>query len=209
MPEDAKDTVEGINWAPRVDPNLIKRLYETDAKGIIDDDQIDEVGYALLARCQSIRIVSDAYKGRITCPLCTEIVYEGEKWLGGKFDYPLECECGWKTTWGAYHGTFKGKQLRGLNFELDMDDYLENFPKARTPVEKMRSIDRLIHAVHKGTSKPAAPNLLAGNARRLTRFLNHLAYGNESTSGTRETRQKWEATVRGGKFFGHFLHGPE
>jgi hypothetical protein len=197
-------------WAPRVHPQLIHRLYESDAKGLIDEELIDQVGYGLLARCHSMRIVSDAYKGRVICPTCSTVVYEGEKWLGGKFDYLLECnDCDWRMTWGDYHGTFKGKQLRGLNFEPDMDRFLTRFPKAKTPVEKMLEIDRLIHAVHKGTSKPAATNLLEGSPSRLTRFLNELAYGDTSTPGLKDRKDQWVQTVRGGKYFGQYLDKPE
>ncbi|MEX2225792.1 MAG: hypothetical protein WEB52_05000 [Dehalococcoidia bacterium] len=35
-----------IKWARRVRPETIRRLYTLDAKGIVDDELIDEVGYA-------------------------------------------------------------------------------------------------------------------------------------------------------------------
>ena len=50
---DAADSDRLPTWAPRVPKALIRRFYETDAKGIYDEELIDEVGYALLARCQS------------------------------------------------------------------------------------------------------------------------------------------------------------
>ena len=62
----SQDSCNAIQWSPRVGPQKILRLYQTDAQGIVDEDLIDEVGHGLLARCESIRIVSDAYKGRIT-----------------------------------------------------------------------------------------------------------------------------------------------
>ena len=40
-------------WAPRVQKSKIKRLYDLDAKGIFDDEFLDEVGYALRSRCWS------------------------------------------------------------------------------------------------------------------------------------------------------------
>ena len=37
-------------WAPKVKPQSIRRLYETDAKGIVDEDLINDVGFAPLPR---------------------------------------------------------------------------------------------------------------------------------------------------------------
>ena len=56
MPEGVGD----VRWASRVNPATIRRLYETDARGIVDEDLIDEVGFALYARCQSILCASDS-----------------------------------------------------------------------------------------------------------------------------------------------------
>jgi hypothetical protein len=36
-----------FRWARRVEQEKIRRLYETDARGIVDDELIDEVGYAM------------------------------------------------------------------------------------------------------------------------------------------------------------------
>jgi hypothetical protein len=46
--------LDEVRWAPRVNPSLIRRLYEADARGIVDDELFDDVGSALHARCQSI-----------------------------------------------------------------------------------------------------------------------------------------------------------
>ena len=58
-----------IRWAPRVKPGLIRRLYLTDAKGIVDEDLIDKVGYPLLDRCEAIRRVTER-----RCPHCGEVL---------------------------------------------------------------------------------------------------------------------------------------
>ena len=50
-------------WAPRVPKSKIKRLYELDAKGIYDDELLDDVGYALFARCQSFITACQATSG--------------------------------------------------------------------------------------------------------------------------------------------------
>jgi hypothetical protein len=63
-----------VRWASRVNPSMIRRLYETDARGVVDEELSDEVGFALYARCQSILRVTAAQQGKVTCPRCEAIV---------------------------------------------------------------------------------------------------------------------------------------
>ncbi|HEY3341750.1 MAG TPA: hypothetical protein VGK81_07020, partial [Anaerolineae bacterium] len=67
------------HWAPRVKQNLIRRLYETDARGIYDEELIDEVGYALLARCEAFIAAVEASRGKVTCPACGASVWHNVK----------------------------------------------------------------------------------------------------------------------------------
>ena len=60
-----------IQWAPRVPKHKIRRLYEADAKGMLDEDLLNDVGITLLLRCESILAVAEAQRGRVKCPRCT------------------------------------------------------------------------------------------------------------------------------------------
>ncbi len=40
-------------WAQRVKPELIRKLYENDAHGWPDEELLDEVGFSLYSRCKS------------------------------------------------------------------------------------------------------------------------------------------------------------
>jgi hypothetical protein len=62
-------------WAPRVKPERIRRLYQLDAQGIYDDELIVNVGYSLLARCESFIHAMEAVRGHAGCPLCGAIVH--------------------------------------------------------------------------------------------------------------------------------------
>lgn len=125
------DGAREIRWARRVHPDLIRRLYTLDAKGIVDEDLINEVGYAMLARCEAIRTATRAHFGRATCPRCRSQVRRRDddmrRW--GKDD-PLVCECGWATTWGAYHKTYKGKQLVGGGAYPMFRAFIDRWPQA-------------------------------------------------------------------------------
>src|SRR5215471_6451592 len=44
-----------VVWPRRVSRRVIRQLYELDAKGIVEAELIDEVGFGLLARCKEHR----------------------------------------------------------------------------------------------------------------------------------------------------------
>ena len=91
-------------WARRVAKGKIRRLYETDARGIYDEDLIDDVGWALLARCESFITANRARAGQLPCPECDRPVRREEV---------LRCRCGWELPWADYFRTIQHKQLSG------------------------------------------------------------------------------------------------
>lgn len=188
-----------IRWARRVRQDKILRLYTLDAKGIVDEELIDEVGYAMLARCESIRTATRAHAGKATCPRCRmKVEHAWDK------QQALACPCGWETTWGAYLKTYQGKQLHGGSAYPMFRAFIDQWPAARTPREKMLAIDALIHAVHGqfqgAMGRPAACNLIEGTARELIGLLDELAYGAQSTEGIAESRREWDAQVDASRF---------
>jgi len=47
-----------VHWAPPVSKEKIRRLYESDASGLRDDELLDDVGITLYLRCKSILTVT-------------------------------------------------------------------------------------------------------------------------------------------------------
>jgi hypothetical protein len=185
-----------IQWARRVKPEVIRRLYTLDTKGVVDEDLIDEVGYAMYARCHSIRIATRAHAGKAMCPRCrADVLRKDPDWKTWKKDEPLVCGCGWATTWGEYHKTYQGKQLYGGNAYPMFRAFIDRWPQARTPRDRMLAIDWLIHACHedalKRFARPAACNLIEGRMSEMIPFLDELAYGPRSTPGIAEQRREW------------------
>ena len=180
-----------IRWARRVEQQKIRALYASDAHGIVDAELIDDVGYAMYARCQSIRTVTEAHAGRAMCHSCRAVIQH--HWVREK---PMVCEsCGWTTTWEAYLKSYQGKQLFGGTGYANFLEFLERWPLARTPRDKLLAIDWMVHACHgqpgEGIGRPAATNLIEGTATQLISFLDDLAYGEGSTPGMRESREEW------------------
>lgn len=63
MPEHDK-----FHWAPRVSRRDIQRLYESDARGMLDEDLLDRVHYAIHARVSDMFEVRQAQQfGRVNC----------------------------------------------------------------------------------------------------------------------------------------------
>jgi hypothetical protein len=191
-----------LRWAPRVPPHKIRRLYETDALGIVDEAQIDDVGYALLARCESILAVTEAHDaGRLRCPRCRAPVQRRGRATRREDDAEvLRCgACGWATTARALRLTYRGKQLYGPKALPAFRAYAEAFPRAATPRQKLLAIDRLIHAVHGDLARgdvgrPVGVSVLEGDRAAVVRLLDDLAVGGASTPGLQEGRAAWEAT---------------
>ena len=179
-------------WAPRVPQRKIYQLYETDAQGIYDLDLIQEVGYGLLARCESFITANRAREGELPCPECGQTVRREET---------LRCPCGWTLPWADYFKTIQHKQLSGAEPVLEQfQTFVDAFPSARTPQAKMRLIDRLIHGFHwyyktVGPTRPVAVNLIEGRLSDVVAFLDRLSYGDQSTPGMREIYAGWDRNI--------------
>ncbi|MBN1270200.1 MAG: hypothetical protein JXB04_11485 [Kiritimatiellae bacterium] len=183
-------------WSPRVPQARIRRLYETDARGIYDDELVDDVGYRLLARCESFIRANEAVAGKARCPRCSATIQHS-----CRKEEVLKCECGWKLTWGEYFKTIQHRQLSGAEVLLQQfREFVAKFPAARTPQDKMSLIDRLIHGFHGlyktgSPLRPVAVNLIDGRMDEVVAFLDKLAYGEAGTPGLAEARAEWEKCI--------------
>lgn len=108
---------------------------------------------------------------------------------------PPNTSSDWRSTWGVYHRSYKGKRIHGGRAFPAFKQYMADFSRARTPAEKMIVIDILLHAVHEDSNMrwvtPAACNLIEGKRDDTLRLLYELAYGPNSTSGVPDRRNRW------------------
>ena len=183
-------------WAPRVKQSLIRRLYETDARGIYDEELIDEVGFALLARCESFIAAVEATRGKVICPACGETVLHDAQ----PATILLCAHCGWQMPWREYFHTLQHKQLSGAEPVLALFRlYTDGFARARSGREKMVLIDQLIHGFHLSltgeTTRTTGVNLIEGKYPEVVQFLNQLTYGENGTPGMREVHADWHAKI--------------
>ena len=199
------DGVSEIRWAPRVRKGQIRRLYEAEAAGLLDEELVDDVGMALFLRCESVLTVGEAQRGEVRCPRCREAGRRSViKRRSHAKEEVLACrECSWRTTWGAYLKTYQGKQLSEGQVGECVLAFMEAYKRARSAGEKMLAIDRVIHTFHynlvSGRRRPtraACVNLIEGRLTDVVAFLNDLAYGNASAAELKDTRATWMRTLR-------------
>ena len=175
-----------IKWSKRVPQELISRLYNQSVSGICDDELIDEVGWALYARCESIISATNGFEQkRLICINCGKDVALVEN--------IFNCPCGFNASWEEFRRSYKGKQLHAANAMPIFLAYQKDFPRAETYGEKLICIDVLIHSFHIKSSyykelkscdptdinveinRPAGANLIEGSLYEVILFLDKLS----------------------------------
>lgn len=186
-----------IEWAPRISLAKIRALYINEARGTCDDELIEEVGFGLLARCQSIIEYTEACdEGKVRCKRCakqgtTTIIQRNMNRPSSLLRCPA---CGWQVRWRVYKAESEDAdgQLRAGHAREAFDRYLAVYPRCRSREEKILAIDQLIHAFHwfllregepARANKPAGVNLLRGNIRQVLELLNELTFGDNPPDG--------------------------
>lgn len=162
---------EELRWAPALEPSKLVRLYASEASGLVDEDLLEEVGITLMVRCRAIRMVTDRL-----CPVCEESL-EVENGAG-----MATCRaCGWETTWRRYRNSYKKRRIHGGRAMPGFLKFEKDYPRARTPREKMTATDTVIHCLHEDLDYfpaiPGAMNLIKGSNDDVLKVLDGLAYG--------------------------------
>jgi hypothetical protein len=193
MPDHGK-----FHWAERVSRRDVQRLYESDALGMLDQELLDEVHYAIYARvCDMFEVREAQQFGRVKCRGCGERVPQPYRMGSRNKNNVLECAgCGWRVTCGEYYDSYTGKSmLPGSAFDL-FEGYLERFPNAKTPQAKLLLVDRLIHQFHvmQGVARmPVGQNVIRGTTDQVRELIESLAYGLRNTQGL-SSPEEWRAT---------------
>ena len=167
-----KDPIK-IRWGSRLRPQLLKRLYESDAQGLADIELCDLVGTTLYVRCRTFALV---HQKQVECPECRTVFKVSPQ---GESTCSQE-NCDWHTTHAVYaqsiknHYAFPGRAMDAFL------SFYRRYPHARTYKHKILLIDQLIHSFHvnEKTGNPAksvASKLLEGNKHAVVQFLEELS----------------------------------
>jgi hypothetical protein len=178
-------------WAKRVPKWKIARLYEDDARGMHDKHLIDEVAYALYARCKSMLAVEKARLGQAECPNCGGPV--PHKAVRGA---ALVCgACSWSGAWDDYRASYQKKNLIAPGLQHFCREYIKQLPAAGSARRRFYWIDWLIHRLHwEGTALPGQPGatcLIRGRAQEVHAFLDNLSAGTHRAAEPGDLRGLW------------------
>ena len=194
-------------WSPEISPVKIKRVYESDAKGLLDENLINEVGFLLYARCSDIIEVTNARDGNVKCQNCSRIV----KRTGGINEIIACTNCGWSIIWRDYKKTYNRKGLlagvKGAKTIKIFNNHVSKWVKSKKYNDKMAIIDYLIHEFHESIkegsdTRPVACNVIQDNAHEVIQLINDLAYGEKSCIDSKTTLSKWEKRLEKTSFAG-------
>ena len=180
------------SWSPRLRKSQIARLYESVGRGILDEELIDDVGFSLLARAESILEAAEACGGRVSCPNCKTTIEhddDGDNVL-------LRCpSCNWECWWKTYHKTIKHKGLSAGGMKPFLEEFVQKFTKTRSHSRRLILIDTLIHRYHWETStragRPGTSSLIEGKMSNIMPFLDGLNYGDQIPKEVETTREEW------------------
>ena len=182
---------ERIAWSPRIRPALIKRLYDSDALGLQDDELCNDVGFRLYLRCQTVLMVS---RNEVTCPRC-DTIFKVD--TSGK-DATTLCptpDCGWQITSSEYHQSWSKKRIWGANALPAFEEFYSRFSSALPYRDKMVLIDQLIHSFHWSLhqnlpARSTANNLIEGEHDQVIEFLDKL------TGLDSDRKAQWRETMQ-------------
>lgn len=165
--------------------------YEANARGLLDDALVDDVGWRLWDRLSDVVRVT---AGRVRCPVCTT---EFQVRAAGRTDDEVvPCPgCDWSVTPAAWHRTWENRDLNGLCPEFGR--FVDAWPTARSIRDRMLLIDSVVHAQHVASrsDRPgnfAARNFLEGSRPKIVALLDELADG-PGSQVAEGARERWNA----------------
>ena len=179
-----------VTWSQRVSRDKIKKLYESDANHMLDYDLLQDVGYAFIARSESILAANRLLKFHIfACPSCGEDIHENKE------NRSYICGCGWSVGEKELKATYQGKQLIGYALDEYANKFIADWNRAlNDPKKQMVAVDYLIHRFHwEMTEKPTRPvavNFIEGSMNTVTQLILELAYGD--TEEMQEHLEHWK-----------------
>jgi len=164
-----------FKWCKKTSRRDLLRLYQGEAKGLIDEDLLDEIGYTFYTRCkQSKDTLPLLNQGQILCHHCGIVL------KSSGYASITRCECGYCYTYREYRRSFNTNNMPAHRAQPIFDVFVDKWPRCRDVKEKMMLIDWLIHECHvtlmsgeKGRS--VCINLIDGTLAQLRELLEMLA----------------------------------
>jgi len=164
-----------IKWAPKLQPDILRKFYKMNSSGIIDDELIDNIGLKLYLRCESIMM---ATQGEFYCPDCRSKII-----VDKTVDKNQESKCNncdFTFTADEFHESYRRRELWQDTTHIYFGKYYDEYPKCKTANEKIIMIDTIIHSfyyeVKTGAINRANGNhLIEGSLEQVVKLLHELS----------------------------------
>jgi len=161
-------------WCKKVSRKDLERLYQSDAKGMLDKELLEDVGYTLYTRCvQAKEAWAYMDKGQIVCHHCRAVLTVGNA--------PVTCICGYSYTYREYRRSCCAANMPGGRAEPIFNQFIVKWQACKIASQKMMLIDWLIHEFHvtlmsnlRGRS--VCMNLIEGSTKQIKELIEKLAY---------------------------------
>jgi hypothetical protein len=176
-----------FKWSKKVSRRDLLRLYQGEARGLLDEELLDEIGYMFYIRCVQAKQVKEIMEqGQILCVHCGAILNANTVKVIGrpplpKDNLPINCECGYSYTYREYRRSCNAANMPGGRAEPIFEQFMQKWPACRDEKQKMLLIDWLVHECHvtlmsgeRGRS--VCMNLLEGTMKQVSDLILKLAY---------------------------------
>jgi hypothetical protein len=166
-----------FKWNKKVSRSDLWRLYQGEAKGLLDEVLLDDIGLTFYLRCKQAKEVRDCMeKGQIICHHCGEILQPNS------YTAPVTCACGYSYTYREYRRSCNAVNMPGGRATPIFENFFQKWPGCKDTRPKMFLIDWLVHECHvtlmsgeKGRS--VCVNLIDGTIKQISELILKLAYG--------------------------------
>jgi hypothetical protein len=162
-------------WAEKVSRNKLIKLYQDEAKGLLDEDLLDDIGYTFYTRCKQARDTREHLEeGEIICHFC------GAVHKAADYTALIACPCGNYYTYREYRRSCNSNNVPGGRATEIFKAFMDKWLRCKSVSEKMLAIDELVHECHvsamtgvKGRS--VCMNLVEGTLSQIKNMLEMLA----------------------------------
>ena len=112
-----------FKWAKKASRNDLLRLYQSDAKGMINEELLDEVGFTFYVRCKQAKEVMELLeKGKILCHHCGAVLQ------AQSYTAPIKCQCGYIYTYREYRRSCNAVNMPGGRATPIFENFIEKWP---------------------------------------------------------------------------------
>lgn len=179
-----------FKWHKKVSRSDLWKLYQSEARGVTNEELLDDVGLTFYMRCKQAKEVRECMdRGQIICHHCGAVLTVGRVSPTGSVlvkntdtSSVINCVCGYSYTYREYRRNCNSVNMPGGRATPIFENFLQKWPASKDTKSKMMLIDWLVHECHvtlmsglKGRS--VCVNLIDGTLNQISELIMKLAYG--------------------------------